>query len=174
MHNITINARFVFIVLAIALAAIFRLVPHWPNFTPIAAIALFGGTYLRQKYLAFIIPLAALFISDLIIGFHAYIIAVYLSFTLVVMLGFYLRRRLNAIHLAGASLLSSILFFFITNYAVWFSTPFYSSDMQGLVTCYVAGIPFFYNGLLGDLFYNAVLFGSFYLVTSRYPALATE
>lgn len=165
-----INPRIAFIGGVILFGAIMRLIPHWPNFTPIAAMALFGGSYIRKKHLAIIIPLAALFLSDLFLGFHKWMIAVYVSFALVVFLGFWLRDRVKISSVLIATLASSVLFFVITNFAMWIGSPFYPQTFGGLLECYTLAIPFFNNGILGDLFYSTVFFGGFYFVQQRYPA----
>ncbi len=152
-------------------AAMMRLIPHYPNFTPVAAIALFGGAHLGKRRLAFMIPLAALFISDLFLGFHHLIIPVYVSFALVVLLGTLMRKNIRIPIVIGGSLAGSLLFFLITNFAVWALTPYYPNTLQGLITSYTMAIPFFHASILGDLFYNAVFFGGFYLVQQRYPIL---
>ncbi len=153
-------------------AALMRIVPHYPNFTPVAAIALFGGAHLNKRWLALSIPLIALFLSDLVLGFHAYMLPVYFSFALVVLLGGLLKKHIRVHSVVGASLAASVLFFLITNFAVWIGTSqFYPQNIAGLVSCYAAAIPFFHTSLLGDLFYSAVFFGGFYLVEQRYPAL---
>lgn len=159
-----------FIAGAILFGALMRLVPHWPNFTPVAAMALFSGTYIRKKHLAFLVPFAALLVSDLILGLHAWMLAVYLSFALVVVLGFWLKNRIKTGTLLAASIGSSLLFFLITNFAVWLGSPYYAQSLAGLMGSYTMGLPFLLNGLMGDLFYTGVFFGSFYLVQQRYPA----
>ncbi len=158
----------------ILFAAIMRLIPHYPNFTPIAAIALFGGAHLGKKWLSFLIPVVALFISDLIIGFHGFMIPVYASFILVVLMGNLLRNNVKVHTVAGASIAASTLFFIITNFVVWITTPYYPANFSGLVACYTAAIPFFHTGLLGDLFYTTVFFGGFYLVQQYVPAFSVK
>jgi hypothetical protein len=148
-----------------------RLVPHWPNFTPIAAMALFGGAYIKKKHLAFLLPFAALLLSDLFLGFHKWMIAVYASFALVVGIGMLLRKRVKFGSVLLASLSASLLFFVLTNFAVWLGSPFYPQNMAGLLESYTLAVPFLNNGILGDLFYSAIFFGGFYLVQQRYPAL---
>ena len=150
-----------------------RIIPHWPNFTPIAAIALFGGTYLKRKELAFLIPVIAMLLSDAILGFHNVMIPVYASFLLIVSLGFYLRTRVTAINVVSASLLSSLLFYLVTNYASWATGMMpYVPGFPGLMQSYIAGLPFFLNGIMGDLFFNGVFFGAFYLVTNKSKVFA--
>ena len=151
--------------------ALLRLVPHWPNFTPIAAMALFGGAYIKKKHLAFLVPVAALLISDLFLGFHKWMIAVYVSFALVVGIGMLLRNRVRIGSVLLATVSASLLFFIITNFAVWIGSPFYPQNMAGLLESYTLAIPFLNNGILGDLFFSTVFFGGFYLAQQRYPAL---
>jgi len=172
MNTKQITPRFIFVVSIILVAVAMRLIPHLPNFTPIAAIALFGGTYISRKWLAFLIPISILLISDSIIGFHSYLIAVYFSFAIAVAIGLLLRKNTNIWTVAGASLASSVLFFIITNFAVWLGSPFYTQDISGLMACFTMGIPFFNNGVLGDLFYNAIFFGGFYFSQVKFPILA--
>jgi hypothetical protein len=182
MNKKTFTPRLVIIVSMIIVAASMRLIPHWPNFTPIAAIALFGGAKLNKKWLAFLIPISVMLLSDLFIGFHTYIVAVYFSFAITVVLGIYISRNTKAHKIIFASLVSSVLFFLITNFAVWYGSPFYTQNLNGLMICYGAGLPFmndgslgisfFMNGLLGDLFYNTIFFGAFYLASLRFPVLA--
>lgn len=155
----------------ILFAAVMRLLPHYPNFTPVAAIALFGGAHFRKRWLAFAVPFLALFLSDLLIGFHGLMLPVYMSFGLVVFLGTRLRGRVKVHTVAGSSLLASSLFFVITNFAVWVGSPFYSQDMAGLIQCYAMAIPFFHAGLLGDLFYSGLFFGGYYAVCRYVPSL---
>ena len=146
----------------ILLAAASRLLPHPPNFTPIGAIALFGGAHLRERWLAFIVPLAAMALSDLVIGWHRLVPLVYGSFALTVVIGMWLRDRKSVWPItAAAALASSVLFFVLTNFGVWAFGAMYPKTLPGLVATYVAAIPFFRNTVAGDLFYTAVLFGGF-------------
>jgi len=107
-----------------------------PNFSPIAATALFAGAFMKNRKLAFIIPISAIIISDIFIGFHSMIWAVYLSFFLVVILGISM-KKLNFGNVLGLSILGSILFFLITNFAVWAQGSFYSPSFSGLIECYI-------------------------------------
>src|SRR5947209_7150947 len=163
--------RLLVLVCMILAAAASRLIPHPPNLTSITAVALFGGAYLSEKRLAFIVPIAALFLSDLVLGLYSHMEVVYGSFALVVCVGLLLRRRRTPVRIAGAALFSSILFFVITNFGVWAFDSLYPKTFAGLVTCYVAAVPFFQNTLVGDALYTAVLFGGFALAERRIPAL---
>jgi len=142
-----------------------RLVPHPPNFAPIAAIALFGGVYFSKK-IAFILPLLSMIISDVFIGFYEpkLMASVYASFLVCVVLGFWLKRNKKWYTVLGSSLLASIIFFVITNFAVWTFTPWYVKTFSGLVQCYIMAIPFFKNTLFGGLFYVTIFFGTYEFV----------
>jgi len=163
--------RLVMIACMILVAAASRLIPHPPNVASITAVALFGGAYLSDKRLAFLVPMAALFLSDLILGLYSHMWIVYGSFALVVCIGLQLRRRRTPVAIAGAALASSMLFFVITNFGVWAFGSLYPKTMGGFVACYVAAIPFFQNTLMGDGLYTAVLFGGFAFAERRWPAL---
>jgi len=155
----------------ISAAAASRLLPHPPNFTPIAAIALFGGASFYDRRVAFLVPLAAMLLSDLVIGFHRLMPLVYGSFALTVLLGFWLRRRRTPQTVLGVALASSAVFFAITNFGVWAMGSLYPHTLEGLIAAYVAAIPFFRNTVLGDLCYASVLFGGFALLERPFPVL---
>ena len=163
--------RLLVLVLMILAAAASRILPHPPNIASITAVALFGGAYLTDKRLALIAPLAALFLSDLILGFYRHMEIVYGSFILVVCLGFWLQRKRSMLRIAIAALASSVIFFVITNFGVWAFASLYPKTAEGLLACYVAAIPFFQNTLLGDALYTAVLFGGFALAENFFPIL---
>jgi hypothetical protein len=167
--NKIFTPRVLLITVLVAFAAISRFLPHPPNFTPIAAMALFGGSLMNKKYLGFLIPLAAMLVSDFFIGFHDTLWSVYLSFALIAGIGILMSNKVKVMNVVAASLASSILFFGLTNFAVYFTYP---SFYNNITECYVAAIPFFHNGLLGDLFYSGVMFGGFYLVQLKFPKLA--
>ncbi|HRG38777.1 MAG TPA: hypothetical protein PK289_09615 [Bacteroidia bacterium] len=175
MKSIT-TPRFLFLTMAILIAAMSRLFPHIPNFTPIAAMALFGGAHFKDKVSAVLIPLIAMFISDCFIqlttgtGFHITMFPVYFSITLITFIGMYVKRNMNVQSVMIGSLVSSVLFFMITNFAVWIAYN-YDQGFNGLVSTYIMGIPFFAHTIAGDLFFNGILFGSFYFAQKRIPAL---
>jgi len=176
MKSKIFSARFIFITSAILLAAMSRLLPHIPNFTPIAAMALFGGAYFKDKRLAVVIPLIAMLLSDAAIqllfgwGFHNTMIYVYIGILLTSIIGMRVGRKATISSIAIGSITASILFFIITNFGVWAATG-YQMGIAGLSTTYVMGIPFFAPTLIGDLFFNSVLFGAFYLAQIKFPIL---
>jgi hypothetical protein len=147
--------------LIIGFAVVLRLLPHPANVVPITAMALFGGAYLDKKYALFV-PFVAMFVSDLFLGFHATILYVYGSFLLIGLIGIWLRNHKNIKHVIGASLLSSSLFFLISNFGVWMQGA-YARDITGLFQSYVMGLPFFRNSLIGDLLYVGLFFGAYEL-----------
>ncbi len=150
----------------VVLAAALRVVPHPPNFAPVGAIALFGGACFPSRRLAFLLPLSALFLSDLILGFRILVPVVYGSFAINVLLGCWLGSRRRLLPLALVTLTGSILFFVVTNFASWLL--WHPHTLGGFVTCYVAAFPFFQNTVLCDLTFVAGLFGTSVLVDSRF------
>lgn len=166
----------------ILIAALTRLLPHWPNFTAIGAMALFGGAYFERRAMAVFATFIALYISDLLLNnlvygsFYADFIWrispwVYISLGAVLLVGFWLRGRVSALSVVGASLSASVLFFLLTNLGSWQVDPLYSKDFAGLLLAYEAGIPFFWNTLAGDLFFSGLLFGGYAWAMRRIPAL---
>jgi hypothetical protein len=152
-------------------AAASRLIPHPPNFSPIAAMALFGGAAFADKRAALVMPLAGLFLSDLVLGFYRITPVVYGSFALIVCLGFWVRQGRNVRRITAAAVLSALLFFAITNFGVWALGHWYPKTPAGLADCYVAAIPFFQNTLLSNLFYSALLFGGLAIAENRFVRL---
>jgi hypothetical protein len=152
-------------------AAAMRLLPHPANVTPIAALALFGGASFSDRRLAFIAPLTALLLSDLLLGLYRGMEYQYASFALTVCLGLALRKRKTAIPVATATIASAFIFFVVSDFGVWLTSPLYSKTLAGLAECYVAAIPFLRNMLLGDFFYAVLLFGGFAALERAFPTL---
>lgn len=147
------------------LGAALRVVPHPANFAPIAAIGLFGGVYLNKKQ-AILLPIAAMVISDFFIGFDSLQsrLVVYLSLVLAAGIGMLIRNRKNIFSVGGGSLAGSTLFYLITNLVWLYPSSMYPRTFAGQLMSYTNALPFFRNTLLGDLFYSAVLFGSYELI----------
>lgn len=168
-----INSSAVWAALAlICVAGFLRLIPHPPNFSPIAAIALFGAAALPRMW-AVIIPFAAMLLTDAALGFHEQMPAVYAAFAIVTALGFLLKEKRSVGRVALATVSGSLIFFVVTNLSVWAQGLLYPRTMDGLVACFVAAIPFFQNSLAGDLVYTALLFGSWVAVRSALAKTAT-
>ena len=174
------NKKIITICVLITVAALSRLLPHLPNFSPIAAIALFGGAFFSNKILAFVVPFAALIISDMFLDKYPMIemLPVYGSFALVVLLGFNLQKSQSVLRIAGLSISSSVLFYLITNFVFLYPegsiNMMYPHTLEGMMESYAMAIPFFQNTLMGDLFYSSALFGSFYLISVNLPKLIKE
>lgn len=165
------HSRFIALVSAIAAAATLRLIPHPPNFTPIGAMALFSGAYIGRRWLAFVVPLAALFVSDLVLGFYHGVATVYSATALVVLIGYLTLDRISPLRVGLAALASSVMFFIITNLGMWLFSGFYPTNLAGLEACFVAAVPFFQNSVAGDLFYATLLFGGFRIAETLAPSL---
>ena len=180
------NKRLLIISGLLLLAAISRMIPHPYNFAPIGAMSLFGAAYFSNKKLAFALPLLAFFISDLFVNNILYA-DYYTSFVLIspgfywtygamiaiVLAGVLILKKVNLKRVVGGALTASILFFIISNFGVWLTTPTYSFSLSGLIACYTAAIPFFHMTVLGDLFYCGALFGLFEFAKYKLPELQT-
>lgn len=162
-------------------AVILRLMPHFPNFAPVTAIALFGGAYLSKRA-ALVLPLVTIIISDYLLlyfspygtgfsGFHSLtemfystIVFVWGSFLISSVIGVWIGRKKTAVRVAIGAILASLQFFIITNFGVWLLDGFYPMNFSGLIQSFVMGIPFYRGTFLGDLFYTGVIFGGFELI----------
>ena len=148
------NKREILILTFVLLAVLVRLIPHPPNFTPIAALALFGSTTFRNKWFGLLLPIIAMGISDLYLGFYSISIWVYSSFFLISLLGLYWKKiKVKNVFI------SSLIFFIITNFGVWLGG--YPKTIEGFLLCYTMAIPFFINSILGDFFFSYLLKFSF-------------
>lgn len=163
-----------FSIALIAFAAASRFIPHPFNFTAMGAMALFAGSTLSDKRVAFLLPVIAMALTDLYFGFHFSILPVYLCFAFIVWLGTK-NHSPGPWRIAGLSLTSSIVFFLITNLPFWYANlSLYSLDLKGTITSYTMALPFFGNQIAGDLFYNSVLFGSYELFRRSLLKPATQ
>ena len=162
----------------IVAAAVMRLLPHPPNFTPIAALALFGGATLRDRRVTFAVPLGAMLLSDGVLaltryGWEAFQLApfVYSAFLLMVVLGHLIRNRRSMLTVGSAAIAGSVLFFIVTNFGVWLRGNLYPLTATGLLTCYASALPYFRNTLAGDAAYIVLLFGGLTLAERMLPSL---
>lgn len=175
------NKRLMVLTGIVIAAAFARLVPHLPNMTPIAAMALFGGAFLPNRRLAYALPLAAMLLSDLVLGFMFYGKAmlasqpiVYACFLVTVWMGKLIRDRRSVLNVGAVTLASSLMFFTVTNFAVWAAGSLYPRTLPGLIACYTAAIPFFRNTLIGDVTYATALFVGFALLENALVSLREE
>jgi hypothetical protein len=159
----TKNKDRLLIALALILfAVVSRVLPHPPNFAPIAAIALFSGAILPKR-LALTLPLIAMIVSDIFIGMHDLVLVTWGSFVLLALIASYGLKKATAVKVFAYSFLGSVLFFVVTNFAVWLSSGMYPRTLAGLIECYTLAIPFFRNTMLGDFVYSGIIFGAYYL-----------
>ena len=169
------------IIFLILIACFSRIIPHIPNFTPLGAVALFGASYFKNKIHAFIIPIASLWISDLIInnyvikGFYEEFVWLYdgflfqyISFIVITYFGIITLKKINYFKIFGIAVTSSIIFFLITNFGVWLTSNFYPKNILGIITCYTAALPFYKGTLSGFLFYSMFLFGTYDLSNAKF------
>ena len=166
-----LNPRFYTLACIVVALVMFRVVPHPPNVSPIAAMALFAGAHFSDKRVALLIPMAALLLSDLVIGIHSTMLYVYMAFAMAVLIGIWLRSSYSVQTVTGAAVASSLLFFVITNFGSWLSHDLYPKTWDGLLAAYSAGLPFYRNTLIGDLCFTLIVFGGFWLAQKYLPVL---
>lgn len=182
-----LNLRFGILAAIVVGAAMSRILPHPPNATAVGAMALFGGAYFMQRWQSLVLPLVAMWLSDLVLNnviYKAYNpnftfftgggAFIYGAIALMVVLGWVMLKKVKTGNVITASLVGSVLFFVITNAGVWMGSTLYPQTGEGLLAAYVAGLPFLVNTVAGDLMWCAVLFGGFEWAQLRFPALATN
>ncbi len=174
MTKETNKLRWIILTGCIILAALSRLLPHPLNFTPLIAIALFGGAFFSDKRIAMLVPLAALLLSDYFLGFYSMMPVIYGTFAVIVLAGYKLQNNRSFSRITGFALGGSVFFFIVTNFAVWAMGTMYEMNLAGLGTCYIAAIPFFKNTLASSLLYSYGLFYGFSYAEKLAPALRTQ
>lgn len=178
MKNTILSARLGFVSVAVLAAAATRFMPHAPNFTAIGAMALFAGACMPNRWLSLLVPAFAMLVTDAIIGFHPTLWAVYSSFALITMMGWAIRNKQNVLNIGVASVAAAVLFFLVTNSAMWVTDQFlpaaqrfYPTTINGLWLSIYNGIPFAANTILSQVLYGAVLFGAFHAAKAWKPSL---
>ena len=143
-----------------------RLLPHAPDFTPVAATALFAASVLRVRALSVVVPLIGMILADAWLGFYDLRImaAVYGTLALPACAAWLSGRMRRPVAIVPVLLSSSLIFFVVTNFAVWALGPMYTANAAGLLKCYIAALPFLQNMLCGDLLWGLVVFGGHWLV----------
>jgi hypothetical protein len=178
-----IDLRISIIAALILIVALSRLIPIY-NFSPLGALGLFGAAYFKRKWQVFLIPIAAIWISDLLVNNILYA-SYYSSFTwfydgfywqygsylLIALVGLFIFKKVNTTRVIVGTLTATVLFFFVSNFGSWITSPLYPKNIGGLMACLAAGIPFIKGTLLGNLIYSGVLFGSFALLQRKFPVL---
>lgn len=152
--------------LLLIIGAVGRFIPHPANFAPIGALGIFAGLYAHNWKQGIALPLMARFITDALIGFFSpgVMVAVYASTIGGVILGRWTRSKKTVWTVGGATIAGAVLFFIVTNAAVWLFDGIYPMNMHGLIESYTMALPFFRNSLLGDVFYVTVLVGSYEII----------
>jgi len=160
----------VLLVILTVVSVVLRLLPHMPNFAPIGALALFTGLYTTRKSWLFI-PLVIMFISDIFIGFYDWkiMLVVYLSFLAYAVIGRIIKNNKSVFTVIGGTFAGALLFYLVTNFAVWAFSGMYPHTLQGLTLCYEMALLFFRNSLVGDLFYAGAFIGAYELVLKIQP-----
>ena len=158
------------VVLLVLAAALSRWMPHVPNITPVTALALLGGAYVSNRALAVALPVLAMILSDLYLGFHSTVGFVYGAVAFIALCSSRISKNQGNWRQWGlASLASSLLFFVVTNFGVWLMDSLYEKTALGLAQCYLMAIPFLGTQIIGDLFYTGLLFASIELMRLHRP-----
>lgn len=169
------------IYLIVLFAVLTRFIPHMPNFSPLFAALVFCGAHLKRRD-AIWYPLVLLAASNVVLTTIVYRMSLgwghtitLLGFAVVAMIGYWLRKHETVIKIGLASLAGPTAFFLISNFGVWAAgdaSRMYPATWHGLITCYVAALPFYRNSLLASVTYTALLFGAHEMYRRRHIAIA--
>ena len=151
----------------VALLALSRLIPHPPNFTPILGMAVFSGAIISKRIIAYLVPLAAMLLSDLYLGFHASMPIIYFSLALCVLVGTFIEARVSILNSFLSICFGVILFFLITNFVVWYGSGMYEYSISGLMNCYFMGLPFVQNTFISSILYGMGAFLIYDIINKR-------
>jgi hypothetical protein len=167
------SPRLLLALLLVVVGVVLRIAPHPWNFAPIGAIALFGGAHFQRRWAGVVIPLIAMFLGDLVVGLHALIPVLYLTYALIALLGTQLRdRRTSPLAIGGGAVASSLIFYVLSNFGMWTISTMYPRTLAGLAACYIGGLPLLGNTLASDAIFTAILFGTYALGEKMIPAHA--
>ena len=151
----------------VALLTLSRLIPHPPNFTPILGMAVFSGAIISKRIIAYLVPLAAMLLSDLYLGFHASMPIIYFSLAVCVLIGTFIEARVSILNSFLSISFGVILFFLITNFMVWYGSGMYETNISGLMTCYYMALPFVQNSFISSLLYGMGAFLIYDIINKR-------
>ena len=154
------NLKFYSAIILIIILAFSRLIPHPPNFTPILGMAVFAGAVFDKKVYSFLILLLAMILSDLFLGFHSSMFAIYFAICLNVVIGIYFINTIYYSKIFISLVSGSLVFFIITNFTVWFFSGMYPYSLEGLLACYTMGLPFLQNTIISSVLYGV---GAFFI-----------
>ena len=151
----------------VALLALSRLIPHPPNFTPILGMAVFSGAIINKRFFAYLVPLLAMLLSDLYLGFHASMPIIYFSLAICVLIGTFIEARVTILNSFLSISLGVLAFFLITNFMVWYGSGMYESSISGLMTCYFMALPFVQNTFISSILYGMGAFLIYDIINKR-------
>jgi hypothetical protein len=141
-----------------------RIVPHLPNVTPVGAVALFSSAKFGTRK-SMIILFMSMLMSDMVLGFHSVMWATYGSFMITIIIGRWVQKKYSLPRFLAATLVSSVVFFLITNFAVWLIPHgMYAKNLAGVIHCYGMALPFFRNSLMGDILYGFIFYFGYELI----------
>ena len=169
-------------VIAVFITALSKIFIDTPNFSPIGAIALMAGAFIGRKVWAFVLPIIALFLADILISgtspiYQEYfwssgMFFTYLGFLIIVLLGVFIHKKVNLVSVIGGSLGAAVLFFVFSNFGSFLFLPEYTKDLNGLVLCYTRAIEFFRATLFSQVLFSVILFYAYSWSTKQKTALA--
>ena len=146
-----------FLISIVIILVAFRFVPHPPNATPIAAMAIFAGATFTNRFLAYLVPLVVMLLSDLVLGLHSTMVYVYLAIAITVLLGGFL-NKVTILKVGVITISASVIFYLLTNFGAWLHHDMYTLNVAGLQQAYIAGLPFLRNALIANLIFTYLLF----------------
>jgi len=146
--------KFFYLVFFGIILALARIIPHPPNFSPVIASAIMAPLLIKDRMFGMAIPILAMFVSDIIIGFHPYQTVIYITLISISLIS---PMSKNYKLLGFMAVGGSLWFFITTNFAVWFIWDYYPKTFEGLISCYILAIPFFQNTLISTLLFTGLL-----------------
>ena len=146
-----------YLIAIVLLLAFSRLVPHPPNAVPIAAMSLFAGAFFSNRMFAYLVPLAAMLLSDYVLGFHLTMAYVYVGVVMTVVIGSLL-KQVTALKVGVSAIVASLVFYLITNFGAWLHHDMYPQNVNGLLQSYTAGLPFLRNSVIANLVFSYLVF----------------
>lgn len=150
-----------------------RLLHLPPNIAAVTGVTIFAGFAIRNVWIAMAVPLAAMALADIVLGFYPDLLFTYAGMAAGVFLARGLLHPLTPVRLIGTTFLASVVFFILSNLGV-FVSGYYGYTLEGLIACYVAAIPFWQNSLIADFTSTALVFGIYVALTRAIPSVRVQ
>ncbi|MEQ1768850.1 MAG: DUF6580 family putative transport protein [Devosia sp.] len=160
-------------ILLVVIGAGSRLLHLPPNIAAVTGVTIFAGFAIRNVWLALAVPIAAMALADVVLGWYPEVIYTWAGMAAGVLLARAILHPLTPLRLIGTTFAASLVFFVLSNLGVFIS-GYYGYTLEGFIACYVAAIPFWQNSLIADFTSTALVFAIYLALTRAIPSVKVQ